>query len=155
MNSFLLLTELSEYLAPALASLRLPRRQRGSQEETEAVPSLILGLPPTGQEAWERVPFVSIQALSGRETEDGLASMDVGIRIAVRGESGIEAENHLHNVLAAVRHRLLELKKQPLAKRYRLEPTRDGIAPWWRPDEQAFPFAEAFILTTWTFKGME
>ncbi len=38
---------------------------------------------------------------------------------------------------------------------YRLEPTKDGIVPWWRPDEQVFPFAEAFILTTWTFKGME
>ena len=155
MNSFFLLTELRDYLSPALENLRLPRKHRGSTGGVETVPSLILGLPPSGQESWERVPFVSIQALSGKETEDGLASMDVGIRIAVRGETGEEAENHMHNVLNAVRHRLLQLKKQPLAKLYRLEPTKDGIVPWWRPDEQVFPFAEAFILTTWTFKGME
>ena len=75
MNSFFLLTELSAYLSPALENLRLPRKHRGSHEETETVPSLILGLPPSGQESWERVPFVSIQALSGKEREDGLASM--------------------------------------------------------------------------------
>ena len=155
MNSFFLLAELRDYLAPAVENLLLPRKRRGSQAEADTPPRVLLGLPPTGQEAWERVPFVSIQALSGRETEDGLASMDVGIRIAVRGENGEEAENYLHNVLNAVRHRLLLLKKQPLARLYRLELTKDGLAPWWRPDEQAPPFAEAFILTTWTFKGME
>lgn len=156
MNTFFLLEELRNYLSPALENILLPRKGRGSTMTTETVPNLILGLPPVGQEAWERVPFVSIQALSGKETEEGLATMEVGIRIAVRGESNEEAENHLHNLINAVRHRLLALKRHPLCSLYRLEATgSDGIAPWWRPDEQAHPFAEAFIMTTWTFKGME
>lgn len=162
MNVFLLLEALRNQLKPELATLPLPGRQRpergwpGEATPLEGPARVFLGsMPPKLSDALEVVPFVLIQPLRGHDRE-GLHHLEVVLRLAVRDEDPEAAENDLHNLIALVRRCIMGAGRVPLAGKYRLEDNGQGeIAPWVRPDEQAPPYAEAYILTHWNMKGLE
>lgn len=162
MNVFLLLEALRGLLEPQLAALPLPGRKRaedgqpGAAQPEERPARVFIGsMPPKLSDALEVVPFVLIQPLRGHDRE-GLHHLEVAMRLAVRDEDPEAAENDLHNLIALVRRCVLGVRKAPLSGKYLLEDNgRDEIAPWARPDEQAPPYAEAYVLTHWAMKGME
>lgn len=162
MNVFLLLTALRGLLEPELATLPLPGRRRpercGPEEavlEERPARVFIGSMPPKLNDALEVVPFVLLQPLTGHDRQ-GLHHVEVALRLAVRDEDPEAAENDLHNLISLVRRCIMGAGRVPLVGRYRLEDNgRDEIAPWTRPDEQAPPYAEAYILTHWAMKGLE
>ncbi len=160
-NTFGLLTALRTALQPELATLPLPVMGRQSSGkavdvdgETLRPAALHLGaMPPTMQDALGSVPFVVIQPFGGFDRE-GTHHIRVALRVCIVGADSEWAENDLHNLLSLLRRALIEKGCPALENRFRLIPeSNDQLAPWERPDEQAYPFLQAYILTTWQTKG--
>ena len=161
-NAFALLTALRSVLEPKLATLPLPvmgRQPSGkpvqAEGETLRPAALHLGaMPPTAQDALGSVPFVVAQSLGGFD-RDGMHHIRVALRVCIVGADTEGAENDLHNLLSLLRRVIIEKGCPALENRFRLVPEDgDQLAPWERPDEQAYPFLQAYILTTWQTKGI-
>lgn len=158
MNTYLLLDALRTYLAPQLATLPLPTRQRHTRPEPgqEALrPATIrVGrLPAKEGGETSDAPFVLIQPMHGHD-EEGCAYATVALRLLVWNEDGEAGENDLQNLLGLLRRVVLACRQQPLDGRYALEPDERGrFAFWDRPDDQPPHFAEAYVLTNWKMQG--
>lgn len=95
-----------------------------------------------------RPPFVLLQAMNGRDT-DQLHEVTVLLRLALYGGTDPEeSEAELHAVLSAMRLALLQLPGNATPDgAFRMD-TTNGL-PWERPDAQGSPFVEAYITTIW------
>jgi hypothetical protein len=164
MNTFTLLQALHDLLRDSFGggntpALQLPYRDRG-QKKTKSLrtPLVFIGsLPPNSGEGAEVVPFVLVQALEGSESGDGLHVVQVAFRIAVQDDDQEAAENHLHNLLSLVHRAIMRAHDGGvLDGHFSMRPDEKGrYWRWQRPDDQNYPFAEAFALATWAMKGVE
>lgn len=150
MSVFPLLRTLRQELAKPLATLPLEQRQDGGA----APPPIHIGqLPPRTRP--EMGPFVLLQPLSGVQSEDSFHMVDVAIRVCVFN-SGLEAaENDLFNLLELIRRELAPFRQQSMNGKYVLTTSEGGLLPWTRPDDQAQPYLEAYIISTWKLWGYE
>jgi hypothetical protein len=160
MHTFRLLETLRGILEPQLKSeLMLPYRERG-KKQTVAVrtPLVFIGsLPPNSGDGSEYVPFVLVQAMEGTEIGDGWHVVQIAFRFAVQHEEPETAENDLHNLMSLVRRAIMRAHdKQVLDGYFSMRPDEKGRLWFWqRPDDQQYPFAEAFALAHWAMKGVE
>ncbi len=165
MSSWNLLQMMRNHLQPPLESLLLPVRGRTAtgcpvKPEHERVPSLrcpkiFLGaMPPTIKDAMESVPFVVVQALDGFDV-NGLHRVRVALRLCIVGDDLEEGEEDLQNFISTLRLSLLSLPDGLLNGRFRMVEDEQGRLGFWeRPDEQAYPFLQAHIFTTWEMQGV-
>lgn len=150
MSVFPFLMTLRNELEKPLATLPLEQRQNGEV----APPQVYIGqLPPRSRP--EMGAFVLLQPLSGRQDEDSFHLVEVAIRVCVYN-SGLEAcENDLFNLLELIRRELAPFRQQSMAGKYVLTTGDGGLLPWTRPDDQAQPYLEAYIISTWKLWGYE
>lgn len=149
MSVFPFLRALRKELEKPLATLPLEQRQ----DDKAAPPPVYIGqLPPRSRA--ETGAFVLLQPLSGKQDEDSFHLVDVAIRVCVYN-SGLEAaENDLFNLLELIRRELAPFRQQSMDGKYVLI-AGDGLLPWTRPDDQAQPYLEAYIISTWKLWGYE
>jgi len=183
MNVYLLLQALQNLIEKEAPMLPLPTKIRNTEEKrrkpykTDVLrageddpssvlnplssvcrhPYVFIGSLPLGTATMdELVPFVLIQALEGYE-QDGMHTVRVAFRVAVRDDEQESAENHLHNLMSLVRQAVMRAHEGDILEgKYQMRPDEAGhIWNWKRPDEQFPPFAEAYALANWAMKGIE
>lgn len=150
MSVFPLLLALRQALETPLAAMPLERRM----EQPASPPPVYIGqLPPRPRP--EMNPFILLQPLAGRQDDDSFHRVDVAIRVCVCN-SGLEAaENDLFNLLELIRRELAPFRQQSMNGKYVLTGGDDGLLPWTRPDDQAQPYLEAYVISTWKLWGYE
>lgn len=152
---FVFLEKLKEQLDTAMQALYLPKdasrtRGKGVSSADWAPPTVYIGsLPPTGAEA--RAPFVLLQDTGGEyDAESGFMSVSVAIRIVTAAEDVCDACRDLHNIFSLISRVCAACRSAPLAGKYVLDPVKQGaLLSWTRPDDQAAPYQEGYILTRW------
>lgn len=162
MNAFLLMMAVKTHLEAALRDMVMeapPRHGRSPQEgqgSAARAPVVHVGaLPPKTAECWQDAPFVVVQAMNGSGT-DGTHVVDIALRVAVYGKDSEAAENFLHNLIARVRAALAPCTQQALHDSYVLVSSdKEEMLPWVRPDEQAPPYLEGYIMSRWQMMGFE
>ena len=106
------------------------------------------------KDAMESVPFVVVQALDGFDA-NGLHRVRVALRLCIVGDDLEEGEEDLQNFISTLRLSLLSLPDGLLNARFRMVEDEQGRLGFWeRPDEQAYPFLQAHIFTTWEMQGV-
>ncbi len=159
---FLLQKALQAHLTQSLAVLPLETKIKGRDgknaegEHTRTARVFVGDVPKrkAGQE--EVIPFVSVHEQAGHTGDHGMTRTELLLRCAIFSEDEEDAAQELSNLVQSVRHVLSPLCQHPLDSRYRLLTDDKGrLLPWERPLEQPSPYAEAYILTTWEYKGFE
>ncbi len=103
----------------------------------------------------ELAPFICLQERSGEDI-DGMTRVEILMRLVVYSEDVEGVAHELSNLVQVVRHVLMPFVTRPLLREYRLLlDEKKRLLPWERPLDQFHPFAEAFILSMWDYKGFE
>lgn len=156
MNSFLLLLALRRLLNAEIAAL--PLRRSPAKNDAACRPATIfIGSLPSSQGAPQaEAPFILLQALGGYQDADNFAYVSVALRFCVWNDESEARENDLYNLLAVCGRALLRQRARALEGRYILvQGEQNRFVPWSRPDEQAFQYSEAYILSNWKMLGIE
>lgn len=156
MNAFTLMLALHRVLIDRYVTLPLATRKRSTSEQEVRSPKVLIGqLPPKTAVDLYEAPLALIQAMSGFESE-GWQHADIAIRFLVFNDDPEGSENDLHNLISATRLCLMQFRQTPLENYYVLEETSNKqFLPWTRPDDQAPPFLEGYILSSWRMPGIE
>lgn len=155
MSVFPFLLALRREMENFLSALPLEENRKNADDLAVLSPARVyIGqLPPRSRA--DTGAFVLLQPLSGGQDENGCQIVELAIRVCVFN-SGLEgAENDLFNLLELIRRELSSFRKRALADRYVLTEGDRGLLPWTRPDDQAPPFLEAFIISNWKLWGYE
>lgn len=156
MNVFGLMLALKAHLDNEFINLPLASRMRDASADIHRPPKIYIGQLPakSGQLAYE-APFLLVQAMNGSDSTDGWAEAEIALRFVVYNDDTEGAENDLHNFVAFCRHSLLAFRQVALNERFVLAEKEGAYLPWTRPDEQAPPFLEAYVISNWKFQGWE
>lgn len=156
MNVFSLMRGLRQHLENEFVNLPLVSRLRDSAESHLRKPAVYIGqLPAKSAQAAYEAPFVLLQPMNGADTIDGWAEVELALRFVIFNDETEGAENDLHNFVAFCRHALMRFRQLPLDEKFVLQEKEGMFLPWTRPDDQAPPFLEAYVISNWKFQGWE
>lgn len=154
-HPYLLQCAIKDALAETVGTTLHTCRATGDKEELAPLKIFIGDIPPRKRNEPEAVPCLCIQEQGGKDI-DGMTFVELVIRIVVYSREVEDAAHELSNLIFAVRHALMPFCTRPLSQRYRLLCSDKGeLLPWERPLEQQSPYAEAFVLSVWDYKGFE
>ncbi len=146
---------LREHFEDAFSTFPLALRGEGEAEQAGGVKVFLADKPLRGREDAGNAPFICLQERSGRHV-DSWEEIEIICRCVAYSNSIEEAAHELSLLISTLRQSLFSCVTKPLDGEFFLIASEKGeLLPWEKPLEQKHPYCEAYVLSTWKYKGFE